>query len=500
MLTLSPSSNPIVSIRAPAREATTPPAHWTRKTQFRSAPPRGKRRRRRDRSLGLSQVSIRAPAREATIGADALIGNTMFRSAPPRGKRRLSLPPASPGPMFRSAPPRGKRQRADDRPERCHRFDPRPRAGSDIAQIMGQFEEDVSIRAPAREATRPGTPPTAPRPFRSAPPRGKRPGETPAARATSGFDPRPRAGSDALVIRQIVIPCPFRSAPPRGKRRAAVTERGHCALFRSAPPRGKRLQPGRSPQERGSFRSAPPRGKRHQRSRGLCELACFDPRPRAGSDKILAHLLDGQQFRSAPPRGKRRCDRRRCVAGIYVSIRAPAREATRWPPMSRLHHKCFDPRPRAGSDTAWYSPDCTEAVSIRAPAREATCDGLISPIERDRFDPRPRAGSDISTLERISFSGSFDPRPRAGSDQPPCTPDGWAGHVSIRAPAREATRSASSRGTHERCMFRSAPPRGKRLPCLYQSIKLRNFVDQARSSLTAHMVPLGLVIQAVLTP
>src|SRR6185295_8347379 len=101
------------------------------------------------------------------------------------------------------------------------------------------------------------------------------------------------------------------------------------------------------------------------------------------------------RFQSAPPRGRRPEplgddeDRR------YVSIHAPAREAT----LALLEH-------RAG----WQ-------VSIHAPAREAT---------RPRWDSQgPRS--------------CFNPRPRAEGDDPVDGLDQVPELVSIHAPAREAT-------------------------------------------------------------
>ena len=133
-------------------------------------------------------------------------------------------------------------------------FNPRPRAGSDspacrVSCPRGKLEGAlVSIHAPAREATlRRGPVPVRLQGrcrtlFQSTPPRGKRL-EPLIRRASCGFNPRPRAGSDSVL---------------QGSRASR-------AVFQSTPPRGKRLRGGRCMQP------------------SEC-IWCFNPRPRAGSD------------------------------------------------------------------------------------------------------------------------------------------------------------------------------------------------------------------------
>src|SRR6185437_14627235 len=60
------------------------------------------------------------------------------------------------------------------------------------------------------------------------------------------------------------------------------------------------------------------------------------------------------------------------------------------------------------------------AVSIRAPARGATPCRCRQPAARSRFNPRSRTGSDTIVIMPLSVVASFDPRSRTGSDL------GWA--------------------------------------------------------------------------
>ncbi len=81
-------------------------------------------------------------------------------------------------------------------------------------------------------------------------------------------------------------------------------------------------------------------------------------------------------------------------------------------------------------------------------------------LRHTRFDPRSRAGSD-ATRTTPSCSGiCFDPRSRAGSDDLFQPRFQVGAVVSIRAPARGATRPR--RRPQPADVFRSALPRGER--------------------------------------
>ena len=172
-----------------------------------------------------------------------------------------------------------------------------------------------------------------------------------------------------------------------------------------------------------------------------CWLASFDPRSRAGSDsgvKTIAgdydafrsalprgerHLITlalkaAGVFRSALPRGERRFRMYPVNASQGVSIRAPARGATR------------RTAARQGIDD----------VSIRAPARGATRQSRWNRPMAVFRSALPR-GERRLRHARMRISPCFDPRSRAGSD------------------------SLFAASTVVNASFRSALPRGERPAC-----------------------------------
>ncbi|AVT81264.1 hypothetical protein RPYSC3_24030 [Rhodopseudomonas palustris] len=146
---------------------------------------------------------------------------------------------------------------------------------------------------------------------------------------------------------------------------------------------------------------------------------------------------------------------------MAVSIHAPARGATCRPaacrsrsrgfdPRSRAgsdsasagndpRRRCFDPRSRAGSDLAGSDSLAPFGVSIHAPARGATFRRLIASSTMICFDPRSRAGSDARRTDRPLQAYAFrstlprGERPVSAVELAPLP------HVSIHAPARGAT-------------------------------------------------------------
>ena len=147
----------IISIRAPARGATTVQAETLQALEFQSALPRGERRDFFYCSFSGGAISIRAPAR----------GATKFNEVWELAKE------------FQSALPRGERQEV---------------------QSMEKVENTISIRAPARGATYP---------FLLKLPRLHISIRAPARGATrcfvsihrfANFNPRSREGSDARRV------------------------------------------------------------------------------------------------------------------------------------------------------------------------------------------------------------------------------------------------------------------------------------------------------------
>ncbi len=166
---------PRVSIRAPARSATRDEARKLCRELFQSARPRGARRVVVTVETEPTRVSIRAPARGATPPWVNLFPMLQFQSARPRGarllacggptRRKVSIRAPARGAtglrarrehyhMFQSARPRGARPPTAAANATAVRFNPRAREGRDASIVSGTSVTFVSIRAPARGATR----------------------------------------------------------------------------------------------------------------------------------------------------------------------------------------------------------------------------------------------------------------------------------------------------------------------------------------------------------
>ncbi len=283
----------------------------------------------------------------------------------------------------------------------------------------------------------------------------------------------------------------FRSALPRGERPApGLVMRSMPAWFRSALPRGERLRVARGRRRRRGFRSALPRGERRLRSRKSYPVSRrFDPRSRAGSDgrgsaeAMLCARFDPRSragsdpppppppeppcswFRSALPRGERRSARPGASSQESFDPRSRAGSDGTITIKATAIQSGFDPRSRAGSDAAARRAEtrpsqvsirapargataaraligASREVSIRAPARGATLRADCGPQISTSFDPRSRAGSDRSPKWCRPAAMCFDPRSRAGSDRISPPRSRFKCAVSIRAPARGATRFA----------------------------------------------------------
>ena len=165
-----------ISIRAPARGATGYAQHYA----------------------GDGYISIRAPARGATIILVELQESVKFQSALPRGERQWTGTAIVTRPNFNPRSREGSDLSLSIRSWLITNFNPRSREGSDQIPHQSSEYSSISIRAPARGATRltgsllqPGGA------FQSALPRGERQ-RTPILlhHNFSDFNPRSREGSD----------------------------------------------------------------------------------------------------------------------------------------------------------------------------------------------------------------------------------------------------------------------------------------------------------------
>ena len=164
-------------------------------------------------------VSIRAPARGATTGHSDSPSKPKFQSAPPRGGRLAVVIRLKAVCVFQSAPPRGGRLQLASVADIDDGFNPRPREGGDLAGVVMESGTWVSIRAPARGATACGLP--TPRWSGCFNPRPREGGDLPAwqrRKQRHSFNPRPREGGDNKPNPNRAL-TKFQSAPPRGGRR-----------------------------------------------------------------------------------------------------------------------------------------------------------------------------------------------------------------------------------------------------------------------------------------
>ena len=100
-------------------------------------------------------ISIRAPARGATCFIGKRVACMLFQSALPRGERQYRKNNSGILGGFQSALPRGERHDVFVIfPSGTLDFNPRSREGSDLGHLPGDSDQPISIRAPARGATR----------------------------------------------------------------------------------------------------------------------------------------------------------------------------------------------------------------------------------------------------------------------------------------------------------------------------------------------------------
>ena len=145
----------------------------------------------------------------------------------------------------------------------------------------------------------------------------------------------------------------------------------------------------------------------------------------------------------------------------WVSIHAPAWDATIVPYFSAIEIQRFNPRARVGRD-----PDRALAESrwrgFNPRARVGRDEsGEAFEMRLYGFNPRARVGRDMAMIEIDAMLNGFNPRARVGRDQLLPVACSFVGGVSIHAPAWDAT----SRST---CLmlglkaFQSTRPRGTR--------------------------------------
>ena len=148
------------------------------------------------------------------------------------------------------------------------------------------------------------------------------------------FNPRPREGGDARCVMALRWWACFNPRPREGGDVSRAVEAGRHVLFQSAPPRrGRRAVRGLdAPAAEVSIR-APAKGATSECSGTMLTSTRFQSAPpRRGRPGTPNHRRAITSFQSAPPRRGRRVRSADGSGGHRVSIRAPAKGATRaWP-------------------------------------------------------------------------------------------------------------------------------------------------------------------------
>ena len=213
----------------------------------------------------------------------------MFQSAPPHGERPAwAAGPARSHPCFNPRPRTGSDARCPTWRTHDERFNPRPRTGSDKSRFCSVYRDPVSIRAPARGATRAAG---HVRGEEYVSIRAPRTGSDPQRRTPTlcirGFNPRPRTGSDSWRMQRRSARICFNPRPRTGSDSLNSKQASWWSVFQSAPPHGERhgtlIEDGITKEV--SIR-APARGATRAGTSGWLRASGFNPRPRTGSDLV----------------------------------------------------------------------------------------------------------------------------------------------------------------------------------------------------------------------
>ena len=318
---------------------------------FQSAPPHGGRRQVDAQLRGKAAVSIRAPARGAT--------------SVPHHPTRL-------GSVSIRAPARGatSKHARDTSAESC--FNPRPRTGGDVLTAI----------------------------------------------AVSCFNPRPRTGGDTIHYTSM-----FQSAPPHGGRLLVAVQKGvRLEVSIRAPARGATSRDTLVLLKYSSFNPRPRTGGDEKQLRDELWFQVSIRAPARGATDTANHLQTQLVSIRAPARGA--TGRGKPSEDVFeVSIRAPARGATAQIEADVDGHVCLvsirAPARGATGIEMGAGSECSHGwlVSIRAPARGATSSFSNIPLTTRCFNPRPRTGSDTIGVRNRGLVHEFQSAPPHGERQ-----------------------------------------------------------------------------------
>ena len=280
--------------------------------------------------------------------------------------------------------------------------------------------------------------------FQSTRPRGTRLVGRQALRLPSGFNPRVRAGRDAVNLMhspRLVVSIHASARDATRCRDKSLPDE----LFQSTRPRGTRPRCRVCPDDSAVSIHASARDATARCSALRCCRSCFNPRVRAGRDEIrlaaCGHVTGFNPRVRAGRDASPGCGGGLLPVSIHasardatiitlgrlriglVSIHASARDATPPSPKPKSGSLFQSTRPRGTRRTGSAVP-CLMPVSIHASARDATCARSNRRPPRSCFNPRVRAGRDSKLSEKDLNT-----------------------YVSIHASARDATRCGRSRAS-----------------------------------------------------
>ena len=160
---------------------------------------------------------------------------------------------------------------------------------------------------------------------------------------------------------------------------------------------------------------------RASRSSGLISIHA----PPRGATRLRELYIYTNLFQFTPLREGRLDTIQDCIRKVQISIHAPPRGAT-FPAVRPLY---------------------TNFISIHAPPRGATWQSGEKHHRRHHFNSRPSARGDYKRKGKAPPNRNFNSRPSARGDQSLPHHVGLAGHISIHAPPRGATRRRSRDGS-----------------------------------------------------
>ena len=195
----------------------------------------------------------------------------------------------------------------------------------------------------------------------------------------------------------------FQSTHPRGVRHFAVATTCRNNKFQSTHPRGVRLSIDEPIDLAEEFQSTHPRGVRLEwLGHYICTLKFQSTHPR-GVRRLFS--LKNKPERRFNPRTHEGCDtfESLCGTSFNVSIHAPTRGATLYPPLQRYHFYVSIHAPTRGATYLSFFTLLRNVVSIHAPTRGATSPYISMRFSRLSFNPRTHEGCDCRLYKLLIY-------------------------------------------------------------------------------------------------